>query len=100
MGEDETLYSVRRLSQQKRHDDLSIYLSDGCDCAGSSGSGIYHAEIYEIWTQHLCDRRQRAVSADDGLECAPGKTESLYPGRFPLRRRQCPFLSEYAGWLR
>ena len=58
MGEDETLHSVRRLSQQKRRDDLSVYLSDGCDCAGASGSGIYYAEIYEIRTQYLRDRRQ------------------------------------------
>ena len=99
-NEDETLHSVRRLSQQKRRDDLSVYLSDGCDCAGASGSGIYYAEIYEIRTQHLRDRRKRAVSADDGLECAPGKAESLYPGRFPLRCRQHPVLSEYTGRLR
>ena len=84
----------------KKGDDLSVYLSDGCDCAGASGSGIYYAEIYEIRTQHLRDRRKRAVSADDGLECAPGKAESLYPGRFPLRCRQHPVLSEYAGRLR
>ena len=94
MGEDETLYSVRRLSQQKRHDDLSIYLSDGCDCAGASGSGIYHAEIYEIWTQHLRDRRQRAVRR--GFRCKHKEdkdhhlhdsSSALRTGRFPCRRK-------------
>ena len=100
MGEDETLYSVRRLSQQKG---MMIY------------PYIYPTVVIALVLLVLAfimlkytkfGRSIYAIGGNEqsalmmGLNVRRVKTESLYPGRFPLRRRQRPVLSEYAGRLR